>query len=94
MQYKKYLNNPLGLTLSTSSLVLYFCSWKAGELSQGEVTHASDPLIKGEAVVLHDVDNAPVLRPHHTWVGLFVGVEEDRFDNILVKERKETATVV
>ena len=69
-------------------------SCEASEQGQGEVAHAGDPLLEGEAVVLHDVDDAPVLRPHHASVRLLVRVKEDRLDNILVKERKKTATVV
>ena len=69
-------------------------SCEAGELGQGKVAHAGDPLLEGEAVVLHDVDDAPVLRPHHASVRLLIGIKKHRLDNILVKERKKTATVV
>ena len=56
------------------------------QLGQGEVLHPCEPLLESLAVVLQDVDDAPVLGPHHALVGRLEVVEEDGADGRLVQE--------
>ena len=56
------------------------------QLGQCQVLHAGESLLESLAVVLQDVDDPPVLRPHHALVGGLEVVEVDWADDGLVQE--------